>query len=186
VATHFAAAAGAIAWMAAEHLHNGKVSALGGISGAVAGLATVTQGAGFVQPFSAILIGSIAGFVCGFMVVVAKNKLRYDDSLDVFGVHGVGGLVGCLLTGVFATRAVNSALKMANGQPAALGWIDGNPGQVVNQAIGAVIGIGLAVAGTLAALKIAELVTPLRMTEREEDTGMDLSLHGEEGYNFEA
>ena len=186
VATHFAAAAGAIAWMAAEHLHNGKVSALGGISGAVAGLATVTQGAGFVQPFSAILIGLIAGFVCGFMVVVAKNKLRYDDSLDVFGVHGVGGLVGCLLTGVFATRAVNSALKMANGQPAALGWIDGNPGQVVNQAIGAVIGIGLAVAGTLAALKIAELVTPLRMTEREEDTGMDLSLHGEEGYNFEA
>jgi Amt family ammonium transporter len=117
---------------------------------------------------------------------VAKEKFGYDDSLDVFGVHGIGGLAGCLLTGVFATRAVNSALKLANGQPAALGWIDGNPAQMVNQLIGAGIGIGLAVVGTLAALKITELVTPLRMKEREEDTGMDLSLHGEEGYNFEA
>jgi Amt family ammonium transporter len=186
VATHFAAAAGAVAWMVAERMRNGKASALGGISGAVAGLATVTQGAGYVQPFSAVLIGFVAGALCYFMVTVAKEKFRYDDSLDVFGVHGVGGLAGCLLTGVFATRAVNSALKLANGQPAALGWIDGNPAQVVNQLIGAGIGIGLAVVGTLAALKITELVTPLRMHEREEDTGMDLTLHGEEGYNFEA
>ena len=186
VATHFAAAAGAVSWMAAERIRNGKASALGAISGAVAGLATVTQGAGFVQPFSAVLIGLIAGAVCFFMVSVAKEKLRYDDSLDAFGVHGVGGLVGCLLTGVFATRAVNSALKLANGQPAALGWIDGNPVQVLHQLIGAGIGIGLAVAGTLAALRITELVTPLRMNEREEASGMDLSLHGEEGYNFEA
>ena len=186
VATHFAAAAGAVSWMAAERIRNGKSSALGAISGAVAGLATVTQGAGFVQPFSAVLIGLIAGAVCFFMVSVAKEKLRYDDSLDAFGVHGIGGLVGCLLTGVFATRAVNSALKLANGQPAALGWIDGNPVQVLHQLIGAGIGIGLAVAGTLAALRITELVTPLRMNELEEASGMDLSLHGEEGYNFEA
>jgi len=186
VATHFAAAAGAVSWMAAERVRNGKASALGAISGAVAGLATVTQGAGFVQPFSAILIGLVAGALCHFMVTAAKEKFRYDDSLDVFGVHGAGGLAGCLLTGVFATRLVNSGLKLANGQPAALGWIDGNPGQVVNQLIGAGIGIGLAVVGTLAALKITELVTPLRMKEREEDSGMDLSLHGEEGYNFEA
>jgi Amt family ammonium transporter len=186
VATHFAAAAGAVAWMVAERMRNGKASALGGISGAVAGLATVTQGAGYVQPFSAVLIGFVAGALCYFMVTVAKEKFRYDDSLDVFGVHGIGGLAGCLLTGVFATRLVNSGLKLANGQPAALGWIDGNPAQVVNQLIGAGIGIGLAVVGTLAALKITELVTPLRMHEREEDTGMDLSLHGEEGYNFEA
>ena len=185
VATHFAAAAGAVSWMAAERIRNGKASALGAISGAVAGLATVTQGAGFVQPFSAVAIGLIAGAVCHFMVTVAKEKFRYDDSLDVFGVHGVGGFVGCLLTGVFATRAVNSALKLANGQPAALGWIDGNPAQMVNQLIGAGIGIGLAVAGTLAALKITELVTPLRMNEGDEASGMDLSLHGEEGYNFE-
>ena len=186
VATHFAAAAGAVSWMAAERVRNGKASALGAISGAVAGLATVTQGASFVEPFSAVLIGLMAGALCHFMVTVAKEKFGYDDSLDVFGVHGIGGLAGCLLTGVFATRAVNSALKLANGQPAALGWIDGNPAQVVNQLIGAGIGIGLAAVGTLAALKITELVTPLRMKEREEDTGMDLSLHGEEGYNFEA
>jgi Amt family ammonium transporter len=185
VATHFAAAAGAVSWMAAERLRNGKASALGAISGAVAGLATVTQGAGFVQPFSAILIGLVAGALGHFMVGVVKERFRYDDSLDVFGVHGAGGLAGCLLTGVFATRAVNSALKLANGQAAALGWVDGNPGQVLNQLIGAGIGIGLAVAGTLAALKITELATPLRMSEGEEANGMDLSLHGEEGYNFE-
>ena len=185
VATHFAAAAGAVSWMAAERIRNGKASALGAISGAVAGLATVTQGAGFVQPFSAVAIGLIAGALCHFMVTVAKEKFRYDDSLDVFGVHGVGGFVGCLLTGVFATRAVNSALKLANGQPAPLGWIDGNSAQMVNQLIGAGIGIALAVAGTLAALKITGWVTPLRMNEGDEASGMDLSLHGEEGYNFE-
>jgi Amt family ammonium transporter len=140
--------------MVAERIRNGKASALGAISGAVAGLATVTQGAGFVQPFSAVLIGLVAGAVCFFMVAVAKEKLRYDDSLDAFGVHGIGGLTGCLLTGVFATRAVNAALKLANGQPAALGWIDGNPAQVLNQLIGAATGIALAVVGTLAALKL--------------------------------
>ena len=185
VATHFAAAAGAVSWMVAERVRNGKASALGAISGAVAGLATVTQGAGFVQPFSAVLIGLVAGAVCFLMVSVVKERLRYDDSLDAFGVHGVGGVVGCLLTGVFATRLVNSGLKLANGQPAALGWIDGNPAQVVHQLIGAAMGIAFAVVGTLAALKITDLVTPVRMDEREEAAGMDLSLHGEEGYNFE-
>jgi len=185
VATHFAAAAGAVAWMAAERIRNGKASALGAISGSVAGLATVTQGSGFVQPFSAVLIGLVAGAVCFLMVSVVKEKLRYDDSLDAFGVHGIGGVVGCLLTGVFATRLVNSGLKLANGQPAALGWIDGNPVQVLHQLAGAALGIAFAVAGTLAALKITDLLTPVRMDEREEATGMDLSLHGEEGYNFE-
>lgn len=163
-----------------------KASALGAISGAVAGLATVTQGAGFVQPFSAILIGLVAGAGCFLMVSVVKEKFGYDDSLDVFGVHGAGGFMGCLLTGVFATRTVNSALKLANGQAAPLGWIDGNPTQVVNQLIGAGIGIGVGMVGTLIALKLTELVTPLRIGEREEDAGMDLTLHGEEGYNFEA
>jgi ammonium transporter, Amt family len=186
VATHFASAAGAVSWMLAERIRNGKASALGAISGAVAGLATVTQGAGFVQPFSAILIGLVAGAMCFLMVSVVKEKFHYDDSLDVFGVHGVGGLMGCILTGVFATRAVNSALKLASGQAAPLGWIDGNPMQVVNQLIGAGIGIGLGVVGTLVALKVTSLITPLRITEREEDAGMDLTLHGEEGYNFEA
>jgi Amt family ammonium transporter len=186
VATHFASAAGAVSWMLAERIRNGKASALGAISGAVAGLATVTQGAGFVEPFSAILIGLIAGAVCFLMVSVVKEKFAYDDSLDVFGVHGVGGLMGCTLTGVFATRAVNSALKLANGQPAPLGWVDGNLAQVGNQLIGAGIGIALGAVGTLIALKLTGLVTPLRIDQREESAGMDLTLHGEEGYNFEA
>jgi Amt family ammonium transporter len=185
VATHMASAAGAVAWMLAEKLRNGKASALGGISGSVAGLATVTQGAGFVQPFSAVLIGLAAGAGCYYMVSVVKDKLGYDDSLDVFGVHGVGGLMGCVLTGVFATRAVNGVFKLASGQAAPVGWIDGNPAQVANQLVGAGIGIVLAVAGTLVALKITQLITPLRIDEREESTGMDLTLHGEEGYNLE-
>jgi len=185
VATHFAAAAGALSWMVSEKIRSGKPSALGAISGAVAGLATVTQAAGFVEPFAAVVIGLVAGAVCHFMVTVAKEKFRYDDSLDVFGVHGVGGFVGCVLTGVFATRAVNAGLKLASGRPAPLGWIDGNPRQVLNQLTGAAIGIGLAVVGTLLALKITELVTKLRMSEGEEATGMDLSLHGEEGYSVE-
>ena len=186
VATHFGAAAATLGWAGAEWLRNGKPSALGAISGAVAGLATVTQGAGFVQPFSAILIGFAAGFGCYFMVSVVKNKLGYDDSLDVFGVHGIGGFVGCLLTGVFATRFVNDGLKMANGQPAALGLIDGNARQVLNQLAGAGIGIAVAVVGTLIALKVTELFTPIRVEEREEAAGVDLVLHGEEGYNLEA
>ncbi|MCL5742621.1 MAG: ammonia channel protein, partial [Acidobacteria bacterium] len=158
----------------------------GAISGSVAGLATVTQGAGFVEPFSAVLIGFIAGAVCYYMVSAVKARFGYDDSLDAFGVHGAGGLMGCLLTGVFATRAVNDALKLSNGRPAALGLIDGNAVQVANQAVGAVVGIGFAVIGTLIALKITEWITPLRIDKREEASGMDLALHGEEGYNLEA
>ncbi len=185
VATHFAAAAGAVSWMVAERIKNGKASALGAISGAVAGLATVTQGAGFVTPVSGAIIGFIAGFVCFYMVVIVKNKLGYDDSLDAFGVHGVGGFIGCLLTGVFATRAVNDALKLANGQAAPLGLVDGNPGQVLNQFIGALIGIAFGVIGTWLALKVTGLITPVRMDKQQEAEGMDVALHGEEGYAFE-
>jgi Amt family ammonium transporter len=148
-------------------------------------LATVTQGAGFVEPFSAILIGLVAGFVCFAMVTIAKIRLGYDDSLDAFGVHGVGGLMGCLLTGVFATSAINSGLKLSNGSPAPLGWVDGNAAQVMNQGIGALIGIAFAVIGTVIALKITGLLTPIRMDQHEETKGMDVSLHGEEGYVFE-
>ena len=185
VATHLASASGAVAWMLAEKLRNGKASALGAISGSVAGLATVTQGAGFVQPFSAVLIGLAAGGGCYYMVAVAKEKLGYDDSLDAFGVHGVGGLMGCLLTGVFATRAVNGLFKLPSGQAGPVGWIDGNPGQIANQLVGAGIAIALAVVGTLVALRITQWITPLRVEEREESTGMDLTLHGEEGYNLD-
>jgi Amt family ammonium transporter len=152
----------------------------------VAGLATVTQGSGFVQPFSAIGIGLVAGAVCYTMVAVVKDRLGYDDSLDAFGVHGIGGLIGCLLTGVFATNAVNAAIKLTNGRPAPLGLVDGNPAQIGDQAVGAAIGIVFGVIGTLVALKITELFTPVRMKKHEEEGGMDLILHGEEGYNFEA
>jgi ammonium transporter, Amt family len=185
VATHLASAAGAIAWMLAEKIRNGKSSALGGISGAVAGLATVTQGAGYVQPFAAVFIGLIAGSVCYTMVAVVKNRLKYDDSLDAFGVHGIGGLTGCLLTGIFATKAINDALKLPNGQPAPLGLVDGNPQQILNQAIGAVIGIAFGVIGTLICLTVTGWVTKIRMSQQEEAEGMDVSLHGEEGYVFE-
>jgi len=186
VTTHFAAAAGAIAWLVAETWQTGRPSALGGISGAVAGLATVTQGAGFAAPMAGFVYGLAGGFVCFWMVTVAKNKLRYDDSLDAFGVHGVGGILGCTLTGVFATNTVNDALKLANGSPAPLGWVDGNAGQVLNQLVGAGAGVVLAVVGTFVALKVTGLITPLRLEERDEVTGMDLAIHGEEGYNLEA
>ena len=185
VATHFAAAAGTVGWLVGEMLRTGKPSALGAISGAVAGLATITQASGFVQPFPAMLIGFTGGVVCFWMVSVMKQKLGYDDSLDAFGVHGIGGMLGCLLTGVFATNQINNALKLANGQAAPLGWVDGNAGQIGNQLVGGAVGISLAVCGTLLALKVTDLVTPLRMEARDEVTGMDLAIHGEEGYNLD-
>ncbi len=185
VATHFAAAAGTVGWLVGEQLRTGKPSALGAISGAVAGLATITQASGFVQPFPAMLIGFTGGVACFWMVSVIKQKLGYDDSLDAFGVHGIGGVIGCLMTGVFATNQINNALKLANGQPAPLGWVDGNAAQIGNQLLGAGVGIGLAICGTLFALKVTSWVTPLRMDARDEVTGMDLSIHGEEGYNLE-
>ncbi|MEZ5355735.1 MAG: ammonium transporter [Bryobacteraceae bacterium] len=186
VNTHFASAAGAVAWMAAEKMRSGKASALGAITGSVAGLATVTQGAGFVEPMPAVLIGFIAGLVCFWMVAVAKMKFGYDDSLDAFGVHGIGGMMGCLLTGVFATNAVNDGLKLASGAVAPLGMVDGNVAQVANQAMGGGLALVISVAGTLLALKAADLAFGLRMDERDEISGMDLAIHGEEGYNLDA
>jgi len=185
VATHFGSAAGAIGWVIAEWLHNGKPSVLGGISGSVAGLVAITPASGFVKPFPALLIGLAAGLVCYTMVVKVKSKFGYDDSLDAFGVHGVGGTLGAILTGIFATNAVNDALKNTAGQPAPLGLVDGNGGQIVNQLIGCVIAIGLGIVCTLIALKISDLVFGVRVDSREEQAGLDISMHGEEGYNFE-
>ena len=187
VATHLGAAAGAVAWLVAEKWHNGRPSALGAISGAVAGLATVTQGAGFVMPIAGAVFGLAGGFACFYMVVVIKQELGYDDTLDAFGVHGVGGIIGATLTGVLATNAVNDALKLANGQAAPLGLVDGNGAQIGNQLVGAVIGVAFAVAGSWIALKATAMITGgLRMEAREETQGMDLVIHGEEGYNLEA
>ena len=181
VATHFGAAAAALSWAAAEWFRNGKASVLGGISGAVAGLVAITPAAGFVGPMSALAIGAIAGVVCFLMVTMVKSKFGYDDSLDAFGVHGAGGTLGALLTGVFASKAVNPIFK-----DGAVGLIDGHPAQLLNQCVGVVIAWVLAIVGTLAILKIVDLVVGLRVSEEHELQGLDLSQHGEEGYNLEA
>jgi Amt family ammonium transporter len=182
VATHFAAAAAALSWMFAEWAHTGKPSVLGAISGSVAGLVAITPASGFVKPMPALVIGAIAGVVCFLMATAVKKKFGYDDSLDAFGVHGAGGTLGALLTGIFATKEINDVLS---GKP--LGWVDGNAAQLGNQAIGCAIAICLAVAGTLVILKICDIVfSGVRATPDEEIEGLDLSMHGEEGYNFEA
>ena len=186
VATHFGAAAGALGWIVAEWMKHGRASVLGGISGAVAGLVAITPGSGFVQPMPALLIGFLAGLVCYYMVAVVKSKFGYDDSLDAFGVHGVGGTLGAILTGVFATNAVNSGLKDAAGQALPLGLVDGHASQVANQAIGCAIAIALGAIGTYVILKIVDLVVGVRVTARDEQTGLDLTQHGEEGYNLDA
>jgi Amt family ammonium transporter len=185
VATHFGAAAATLGWIVAEWLHSGKPSVLGGISGCVAGLVAITPASGFVQPFPALLIGLCAGVFCYLMVVVVKNKFGYDDSLDAFGVHGSGGTLGAILTGVFATSAVNDGLKDAAGHTLPLGLVDGKAGQVLNQAIGCGIAWVLAIVGTLVILKICDATIGLRVSREQEMQGLDLSMHGEEGYIFE-
>ena len=185
--TQFAAAAGAIGWVVAEWLNNGKPTALGAISGAVAGLATITQASGFVQPMSALAIGGIAGVVCCFMVFRVKKFFGYDDSLDAFGVHGIGGTMGALLTGLFAAGSINAVFgKNAAGNPNPAGAIDGNWHQVYNQAVGLSIGWALAIVGTLVLLFIVDKTMGLRVSATDEAAGLDLSQHGEEGYDLNA
>jgi Amt family ammonium transporter len=186
VATHFAAAAATLGWMVTEWLRTGKPSVLGAISGSVAGLVAITPASGFVGPMPALLIGLAAGVVCYFMVTAVKRAFRYDDALDAFGVHGAGGTLGALLTGVFATRAVNGGFKDASGRVMALGLIDGNGGQIAYQLLGVLIAWGLAIVGTLVILKICDAVCGVRVAPDHETQGLDLSLHGEEAYNLEA
>ncbi len=186
VATHFGAAAATLGWLAAEWLRTGKPSMLGGISGAVAGLVAITPASGFVKPFPALVIGFVAGVVCYLMVAVVKGKFGYDDALDAFGVHGIGGITGALLTGVFATSLVNDGLKDASGRVLPLGLVDGNAGQIVNQVIGVAVACVLAAVGTIVILKICDAVIGVRVTREQEIEGLDVTMHGEEGYNFEA
>jgi ammonium transporter, Amt family len=186
VATHFAAAAAALAWMFAEWVKTGKPSTLGAISGAVAGLVAITPASGFVQPMPALLIGVAAGLVCYFMATTVKHIFGYDDALDAFGVHGSGGTLGAIMTGVFATSAVNDGLKDAAGKVMPLGMVDGHGVQVLYQLIGVAIAWGLAIVGTLIALKIADVaVGGVRVTKDDEQQGLDLTQHGEEGYLLE-
>ncbi len=185
VATHFGAAAAALGWVVAEWFHNGKPSVLGGISGCVAGLVAITPASGFVKPFPALLIGFVAGLFCFWMVAMVKQKFGYDDSLDAFGVHGMGGTLGALLTGVFATSSVNDSFKDSAGKVLPLGLVDGHASQVLNQAIGCLIAWGLAIVGTLVILKICDVTIGVRVAKDQEIQGLDVSLHGEEGYLFE-
>ncbi|HEU0122362.1 MAG TPA: ammonium transporter [Bryobacteraceae bacterium] len=186
VATHFAAATAAGGWMLAEWFQHGKPSMLGGISGAVAGLVVITPAAGFVAPMPALLMGFIGGIFCYFMVVKVKAMLGYDDSLDAFGVHGAGGTLGAILTGVFATKDVNAAFKDAAGNALPVGLLEGNGSQVVNQIIG--VGLSWVIAGvaTFILLKIVDAMVGLRVSPEEETAGLDLSQHGEEGYSLES
>ena len=185
VATHFAAAAAAIGWSAAEWIRMGKPSALGAISGAVAGLVAITPAAGFVTPMSALVIGFLAGVFCYMMVAKVKSLFGYDDSLDAFGVHGAGGTLGAILTGVFATQAVNPIFKDAQGNPLGLGLVDGNLHQMLNQLVGVLIAWGLAIVGTVVILFVVDKTVGLRVTEEHEVEGLDITQHGEEGYSWE-
>ena len=186
VATHFAAATAAAGWSLAEWKRNGKPSVLGAISGAVAGLVAITPASGFVRPMPAMAIGFVAGVFCYLMVAKVKARLGYDDSLDAFGVHGIGGTIGAILTGVFAVSAVNPIFKNSDGKVLASGLIEGNAHQLLNQLVGVTIAWVLAIVGTLVILFVVDKLVGLRVSPEQENEGLDLSQHGEEGYNWEA
>jgi Amt family ammonium transporter len=180
VNTHFAAAAAAIGWSIAEWIHNGKPTALGAISGAVAGLVAITPASGFVQPMSALIIGLAAGAACFSMVFIVKSLFGYDDSLDAFGVHGAGGTLGAILTGLFAASVINPVF----GKDAPVGAIDGNWHQIVNQLAGVGIAWSISIVGTLVLLFVVDKVMGLRVSAEEEAAGLDISQHNEEGYDL--
>ena len=170
--TQIATAAAALAWMFAEWMGKGKPSVLGIVSGAVAGLVAITPASGFVGPTAALVIGIVAGVLCFFAATALKNALGYDDSLDAFGVHGIGGIVGAILTGVFAEAAIA-------GKDAPLGALEGNGGQITTQIIGVVVTIVFTAIVTFIILKLVDLTIGLRVDESTERDGLDLALHGE-------
>ena len=182
VATHFGAAAAAIGWSIAEWFRNGRPSALGAISGAVAGLVAITPAAGFVGPLPALAIGFLAGVFCYLMVTKFKAIFGYDDALDAFGVHGAGGTIGALLTGVFAQSIFNPIF----GEGKAVGGLDGHWGQVGNQLVGVLCAWAIALVGTIVILKVVDLTIGVRVAEEHEVEGLDVTQHGEEAYNLES
>ncbi|MBI2843038.1 MAG: ammonium transporter [Armatimonadetes bacterium] len=175
VVTNTAAASAALSWMFFEWLHRGKPTALGAASGAVAGLVAITPAAGFVGPMAAIAIGAIVGVLC-YLAIMAKSRLGYDDSLDVFGVHGVGGTWGAIATGLFASTAINSA--------GANGIFFGNAALLGKQVVAILAVFAYSFVVTAILLKITGLISPLRVTKDDEETGLDLSQHGEVAYNL--
>jgi len=175
VNTHVAAATASLSWMFAEWIHHGRPTTLGAASGAVAGLVAITPAAGFVSPVSALIIGGLAGVIC-YGAVMAKAKLGYDDSLDVVGIHGVGGTWGALATGLFASTVVNP--------DAANGLFFGNPGQLWIQFLSVIVTCLFTFAMTLVILKVLDLVMGLKVSEEEEIRGLDVTQHSEAGYSF--
>jgi Amt family ammonium transporter len=175
VATHIASAAATLTWMLTEWLTRGKPTVLGAASGAVAGLVAITPASGYVGPLSAIVIGGVGGILC-YHACNLKTRLGYDDSLDVVGVHGVGGTWGALATGLFASKAINDA----GGN----GLFFGNPGQLLVQALSVLVTIVFAFAGSLLLLKIVDAVIGLRVHEEDEVLGLDLSQHDESAYTL--
>jgi Amt family ammonium transporter len=176
VSTHLAASAGALTWMAIEWWTRGKPSVLGMVSGAVAGLGTITPASGFVLPWHGVVIGIAAGAICFYACTTVKLIYKYDDSLDVFGVHGIGGTTGTLLCGVFATAALSVSPATPAGNP---GLLEGHPLQVLTQVYGIVVTMVWSGAITVLLLKIVGVLTPLRASQEEEREGLDISLHGE-------
>ena len=176
VSTHLAASAGAFTWMALEWWTRGKPSVLGMISGAVAGLGTITPASGFVLPMQGVLIGIIAGAVCFWACTWLKLKIGYDDSLDVFGVHGIGGFTGTLLAGVFAVSALSATPEVPGGIP---GLLEGNPQQVVAQLYGIIVTIIWSGGVTFIILKVINALVSLRVRNEDEVIGLDVTLHGE-------
>ena len=174
--TNTSAAVAGLTWAAVEWLHRGKPTVLGAISGAVAGLVAITPASGYVSVASSLVIGIGAGLACYWGVNALKPKFGYDDALDVFGVHGVGGTWGAIATGLFASKTVNPA--------GADGLFNGNPGQLLNQGIGVLSCWLLAILGTFAILKIVNALSPLRVSEQEEEIGIDRAFHGEVGYRY--
>jgi Amt family ammonium transporter len=180
--THFSAAAGAMTWAALEWVLRGKPSVLGACSGAVAGLVCITPAAGYVQPMSALVMGVAAGLVCFFACTKLKSTFGYDDSLDAFGVHGVGGTLGAILTGVFATMQCADPVLVSEGK--SVGLIDGASRVFIGQLAAVAITWILAATVTFVLLKILDATMGLRVTQKQELEGLDLSQHGEEGYIF--
>jgi Amt family ammonium transporter len=179
VNTHLAAAAAAVAWALVEWIRQGKPTALGVASGLVAGLVAITPAAGFVSPLGALVIGALAAPVC-FVAVLMKTRFKYDDSLDAFGIHGVGGAIGAVLTGVFASAAWNNPRDPAKGIH---GLLEGNSAAAVEQAFGVVVAASYAAVMTWVILKILDGAMGLRVSEDAEREGLDVSLHGEEAYH---
>ncbi|THD45873.1 MAG: ammonium transporter [Bradyrhizobium sp.] len=175
VATHLSACAGALVWSALEWAERGKPSVLGLISGAVAGLGAITPASGYVLPWHGVVIGIVAGVLCYWASTALKRRFRYDDSLDVFGVHGVGGILGTLAAGVFAT----ASLSATPDHPGVSGLLEGNPRQLLLQAIGVVVTIVWCLAGAWISLKIVDALVGLRVSPEQEREGLDVSLHGE-------